>query len=137
MKRTLFPRLALETKNIDASIDNEDKKKNRFVLKLLLSGRCARNISPCATREYRRPRSACADRWTREFRGRGKREATRAEGKPRFARRKERSIGGAHHKTTIIRVRAANRDASASPRGLTITRFSVSRGLTVCRGSRD
>lgn len=33
------------------------------------------------------------------------------------SRRERSEVSGAHHKTTIIRVRAANRDASASRRG--------------------
>lgn len=63
---------------------------------------------------------------------RGNREARRESGtreRERESRgsdsRRERSeVSGAHHKTTIIRVRAGNRDASPSPRGSQLSRFS-------------
>lgn len=52
------------------------------------------------------------------------REREREESRGSDSRRERSEVSGAHHKTTIIRVRAGNRDASPSPRGSQLSRFS-------------
>lgn len=66
------------------------------------------------SRETRGNREARRESGTRE----------REESRGSDSRRERSEVSGAHHKTTIIRVRAGNRDASPSPRGSQLSRFS-------------
>lgn len=59
------------------------------------------------------------------------REREREESRGSDSRRERSEVSGAHHKTTIIRVRAGNRDASPSP-----TRFAIIEIFAFREGSR-
>lgn len=61
----------------------------------------------------------------------GMREREREESRGSDSRRERSEVSGAHHKTTIIRVRAGNRDASPSP-----TRFAIIEIFAFREGSR-